>query len=196
MTYTKDSPPDRIVKAARALFFANGFARVSTDTLAKEASVSKATLYKYFPNMVEVLKAVCDVEAESFEAGTPTDVESLQELRLVLVRYGAKLMMFLNQPEILQFKQLMHEEARAHPDIAAEFYHSAYGRTLRVLSELLRQGVEKGFLHTDLTPEELAEQLVGMWEGVPYVKAQLGVTEEPFPAPAAWSEKCVSTLLD
>ncbi|MEM1380576.1 MAG: TetR/AcrR family transcriptional regulator [Pseudomonadota bacterium] len=195
MAYKKDSPQDRIVKAGRTLFFAQGFERVSTDMLAKEASVSKATLYKYFPNMVEVLKAVTVAEAESFEAGTLTDIESLDDLRASLVRYGTNLMKFLNKPEILQFSQLMHEEARAHPEIASEFYSAAYGRTLGVLSALFAQAIDQGWIDTPLTAQELAEQLVGMWEGIPFIRAQMGVTKRPFPKPAEWAEKCVETLL-
>ena len=163
--------------------------------LAKEASVSKATLYKYFPNMVEVLKAVTDTESKNFEAGMSMDVNSLDELRKSLVSYGANLMKFLNKPEILQFSQLMHEEARAHPNIASEFYQAAYGRALGGLASLFRQGIERGFFTTNLHPEELAEQLVGMWEGIPFVRAQMGVPKRPFPRPMEWSEKCVATIL-
>ncbi|MEO1658502.1 MAG: TetR/AcrR family transcriptional regulator [Pseudomonadota bacterium] len=195
MAYKKDSPPDRIMKAGRRLFFAQGFERVSTDALAKEASVSKATLYKYFPNMVEVLKAVTTAEAENFEPEEAVKIDSLEDLRGVLIRFGTDLLRFLNQADIQQFDHLMHEEARAYPDIASEFYHAAYGRTLSVLSGFIRQAADQGFVDHRLSPEEMAEQLVGMWEGIPMVKLKMGVTKKPFPKPEDWSRKCVDTLL-
>lgn len=195
MADKKERPPERIVKAGRKLFFSLGFSKVSTDMLSKEASVSKATLYKYFPSMVDVLKAVVEAEAEGFEGGLTTLVTSHEDLRSVLTQYGANLMTFLNQPEIVQFSQLMNEEARAHPDIAAEFYHVSYRRTLQTIADLIQQGIDKGFVKTDLEAAEMAEQLIGMWEGVALVRAQLGISKQPFPKPAAWSEKCVATLL-
>ena len=195
MAYQKDSPAARIVRAGRALFFEHGFGRVSTDMLAKEASVSKATLYKYFPSMVEVLKVVTEAEARTFEPDAPGEINSLEELREALVNYGANLMKFLNRPEILQFNQLMNEEARAHPDIAAAFFNAAHGRALRLLTALFDQGLKKGFLKSPLTADELAEQLLGMWEGIPYVKAHMGVSKRPFPRPREWAEKCVNSLL-
>ncbi|MEM1396423.1 MAG: TetR/AcrR family transcriptional regulator [Pseudomonadota bacterium] len=195
MPYNPGSPPDRIVKAGRTLFFELGFERVSTDMLAKEASVSKATLYKYFPNMVKVLEAVTYVEAESFEAGTAMDVETFGELCDALTQYGANLMRFLNKPEIIQFSQLMYEEARAHPDIASEFYNAAYGRALRRISALLQQGIDKGLIESALPASELADQLMGMWEGMPFVRALMCVSKRPFTRPQEWSAKCVSTLL-
>ena len=193
--YKKVSPPDRIVKAGRALFFAHGFSRVSTVMLAKEASVSKATLYKYFPNMVEVLKAVTEIEGRNFEPLDATEIRDGEHLEAILVTFGAELMKFLNKPEILQFTQLMHEEARAYPEIAFEFYRSSYGRTLSILSSIFEQGIDRGFLKATLKPEELAEQLLGMWEGISFVRAQMGVTKRPFPKPEDRSRKCVATLL-
>jgi len=69
-----DSPPDRILKVRRRLFFAHGFESVSTDAVVREAGVSKATLYKCFPNMRVVLKAVTEAEADSFQANVRRDV--------------------------------------------------------------------------------------------------------------------------
>lgn len=189
-----DSPPDRILWAARDLFFKEGFARVSTNRLAKEAAVSKSTIYKYFPNMVDVLRAVTAMEAESFEAGTPRHVDSLEELCEALTGFGINIMRFLNRSDIQQFTQLMLEEARAHPDISKQFFDMAYGRTLRLVSDLVNQGLEKGFVNSGSSADELAEQLVGMWEGVPVMRAHMGVVKHPFTDPEAWAEKCVLAL--
>lgn len=194
-SFPPGSPPDRIVRAARKLFFAHGFGAVSTELLAKEAAVSKATLYRYFPNMSEVLRAVTTAEGATFEAGVPTEIESLEDLRAALTLYGANLLQFLNRPEILQFTALMYEEARRHPEVTAQFYEAAFGRGLSVIEALIAQAKRKGVLASPLTARELAEQLVGMWEGIPMVRAHLGVVERPFPDPATWAEKCVSTML-
>ncbi|MGF1503168.1 MAG: TetR/AcrR family transcriptional regulator [Paracoccaceae bacterium] len=188
------SPPDRIVKAARRLYFSQPVATVSTDLLAREASVSKTTLYKYFPDTDDVLRAVVEGEAARFEAGVPTTVDGPDALCDALVQYGARLLGFLNEPEILQFGRLMHEEARTHPDVARTFYDAAYGRTHARLAALIGQGLTAGYLRSSLTSAELAEQLIGMWEGPAYVRAQLALTDRPFEDPEDWAAKCVATL--
>ncbi|MEM9760988.1 MAG: TetR/AcrR family transcriptional regulator [Pseudomonadota bacterium] len=192
--YKPGSPPDRIVKAARRLYFSQRVDTVSTDLLAREASVSKTTMYKYFPNMDDVLRAVVEGEAERFETGVPTTASGPEELRDVLVQYGEKLLGFLNEGEIIQFARLMHEEARTHPDVARTFYGAAYGRSHAKLSGLIEEGIDAGYLHSPLTGAELAEQLLGMWESLRYVQAQLALTDRPYENPRAWSEKCVTTL--
>ncbi|MEM9028028.1 MAG: TetR/AcrR family transcriptional regulator [Pseudomonadota bacterium] len=193
--YPLGSPPDRIVKAGRKLFFARGFEAVTTDVLAKEAAVSKATLYKYFPNMGAVLRAVTIAEGATFKAGVPTEVRTVEDLRAALTLYGTNLLEFLNRPEVLQFSALMYEEARRHPEVAAQFYEAAYGHTLAFVEALIAQALRKGLVDKTLSARELAEQLVGMWEGIPMVRAHLGVAAKPFPQPRVWSERCVATLL-
>lgn len=163
--------------------------------LAREAGVSKTTLYKYFPNMSAVLNAVVEAEAENFETGVPTECASCEELRDALSQYGANLLAFLNNPEIIEVTKLLHEEARAHPDLAAEFYNAAYGRTQKVLSAMIEQGKRDGYIDRPLTSDEMAEQLLGMWEPLRWTRAILGLIKKPYTSPKDWATKCVDTLL-
>ncbi|MEM9881190.1 MAG: helix-turn-helix domain-containing protein [Pseudomonadota bacterium] len=68
------SPQERMLAAGRKLFFERGFQNVSTDMIAKEASVSKGSLYKYYPNMAGLLKEVTRAEASHFQAAEPEQV--------------------------------------------------------------------------------------------------------------------------
>jgi TetR/AcrR family transcriptional repressor of mexJK operon len=191
------SPPprDRILQAARELFFQQGYARVSTDALARAAAVSKATLYKHFPGMEALLRAVVEREVDGFERGVPLAVGTPGEFRSALVYFGANLLVFLNQSDIIHFAQLMFEEARGNGGLAADFYESAYGRTQNDLARLIQQGLDRVYLGSNLTAPELAEQLLGLWEGFGFVRALLGLTPRPFPNPWEWSEACVHTFL-
>ena len=189
------STPDRILAAGRKLFFEIGFQNVSTDMIVKEASVSTASLYKYYPNMAGLLKAVTLAEAKHFQDEEPKRVASLEELREELIRYGRDLMRFLNRTEICRFSRLMHEEARGNPDIAAEFYASAYGTALTHLEALFAQGIEAGFLQKGTTAADLAAMVIGMWEGIPMVRMHMGLSTCPFPNPQDWAEATVDALL-
>src|SRR6266536_3643218 len=52
------SSRQRIVDAARAHFFSNGFRSVTMDDLADELGISKKTLYAHFPSKIALLEAV------------------------------------------------------------------------------------------------------------------------------------------
>lgn len=192
---TRTKPEERIVKAGRKLFFKLGFSKVSTDALAKEAAVSKNTMYKYYGDMAGVLRAVMEVESANFTAGLHWQPETREGLEKALVGYGKKLLAFLNGRDVIRFTQLMHEEARTHRDIAQDFFESAYMRSQGTLADLLDHASQKGLIQSELSSAELAEMLLGMWETIRMTKAALGLTKKPFADPADWAEKCVRKLL-
>src|ERR1700751_4544390 len=64
---------ESILAAAKRTFLAGGFGAVSMDTIAREAGVSKATVYAHFGSKEELFGAVIGGECEryfaSFSAG-------------------------------------------------------------------------------------------------------------------------------
>lgn len=185
----------RVVAAARELFFSRGFERVSTADLAKGAGVSKATLYKHFSGMDAVLRAVVEAEVDGFEHGLCLVINNQIELQETLTQYGCNLLSFLNQSDIIRFSQLMFEEARSNRDLAATFYECAYGRTQADLASLLQQGLTLGLFESNASAGAMAEQLLGLWEGFGFIQALLGLTMMPFPDPQGISSNGVQTLL-
>ncbi|MGB6229213.1 MAG: TetR/AcrR family transcriptional regulator [Litorimonas sp.] len=186
---------ERIVDAARRLFFEVGFAGVSTDRLATEASVSKTSIYRKFGDMSGVLEAVVKAEGDNFFEGVEVQAATRAEYTAALIAYGVNLLKLLNRMEIIQFDQLMHEQARTHPDAARRFYDMAYGRSHADMTELLSYGQSKGFIRSTADPSDLADNLLSMWDGLRFVRARLGLGSEPFPDPHQWSAHCVGILL-
>jgi AcrR family transcriptional regulator len=52
-----------ILQSAQRLFWKHGFRRVTIDEICREAKTSKMTFYKFFPNKLEVARAVFDMVA-------------------------------------------------------------------------------------------------------------------------------------
>jgi AcrR family transcriptional regulator len=57
----------RILEAAREVFFRDGFMAANLDEVAHRAGVAKGTLYRYFDNKAELYVAVLSDNGESFE---------------------------------------------------------------------------------------------------------------------------------
>ena len=49
------SKRERILKVAKELFYEKGFRNVTTDDIAKKASVGKGTIYRYFDSKEDIL---------------------------------------------------------------------------------------------------------------------------------------------
>ena len=58
---------DQVIEAARKLFHQFGFKKVSMDEIAKEAGVTKKTIYMYFESKEELLKYFIQEEISNME---------------------------------------------------------------------------------------------------------------------------------
>ncbi|MEM1036766.1 MAG: TetR/AcrR family transcriptional regulator [Pseudomonadota bacterium] len=185
----------RIIDAARKLFFANGFSAISGDQLCREARVSKTTLYKYFGDMTGVLTAVVINEGEMFDLRVDSHPDTEDAFWDALEGYGTRLLKLLNRPFCIRLDRMLHEEARSNPALAKAFYDNAYGKSHRDMTALIAHGQDKGFMSGQEAADDLADNLISMWEGLRFIRTRLGLIKKPFPDPEKWSKQCVDTLL-
>jgi TetR/AcrR family transcriptional repressor of mexJK operon len=188
------SPRERIVRAARQLFFSHGFGAVTTDMLAREASTSKATIYKYFDSKTDILSAVVDLEGGRFrvDAGQmPTDRKGY---KTALRSFGLGLIDLLADPDVLSFEQLMISEARTHPEGAATFHSRALMRTLNELERIISFGQERGFIEDRYSSIDLADMLISSWRGMTHACLQLGLANKPYPDREERVDRCISII--
>jgi len=136
-----------IVQAAMELVFAQGVSALSMKAIAGAAGVSRQTLYKYFPDVASVLRAVVQSSAHdtaSIEAGeTPVD-QLIAFVRYVLSAAAA------GHPSPTALEPVLA------PDVRAELQaHSSDVR--RLLAVILQRGMDDGVFRTDLEPDLDAE---------------------------------------
>jgi len=84
-----------VLAGAREVFMADGFEGASVDDIARAAKVSKATLYKYFPDkrmiFIEVANTECQRQAES----AMDSIDSCAPPREVLGQTGRQCLSFI-----------------------------------------------------------------------------------------------------
>jgi AcrR family transcriptional regulator len=89
MELTKSTKQDLIHAAARELFWKHGFKRVSVEEICEKAGVSKMTFYRFFPNKIELAKAVFDKVSrdgvEEFRAVMHSDIASEEKMKQILL---------------------------------------------------------------------------------------------------------------
>ena len=164
--------------------------------LAREAAVSKATLYRHFENMADVLRCVTEAETEKFRETTPPKTMTLADLHAALTQYCTKLLEFLNASDTLEFSRLIHEEARDNSALGRTFFNAAYGQTQKDFAKMFAAAQSTGVVSDATDPMDIAEDLIGLLEGLGMVRAQLGVADVPFPEVSKRSERAISTILN
>ncbi|SLN29950.1 HTH-type transcriptional repressor AcnR [Roseovarius albus] len=140
---------DQVLEGARTVFMRDGFEGASVDDIAREAGVSKATLYSYFPDkrllFSEVSRQECNRQAEeAFEVigiGAP--------IELVLHEAASRVVRFFLSEFGMQVFRICVAESYRFPELGQRFYDSGPALLRSRLSQIFAPYVEKGILKID-----------------------------------------------
>jgi AcrR family transcriptional regulator len=160
---------DAILDAAMRAFNEQGYARATMDSVAREAGVSKGTIYNYFESKRDVFVQILDRISRHDEHG-------LQEM---LVRSGSareRLEMLLSQwterlpayEEIgrlfLEFWAAAARDEREGP--IKQHLHHLRDRWVSALAGLIREGTRDGSFLASLNPEMAAQLILSTYDGL------------------------------
>ncbi|GLS85299.1 TetR family transcriptional regulator [Cypionkella aquatica] len=148
---------DQVLEGARIVFMRDGFERASVDDIAREAGVSKATLYAYFPDkrllFLEIASAECRRQAADAESDIDRDAPIDVVLRVAAQRITAFMLSDFGQ----RIFRIAVAESENFPAVAHEFYHSGPKLVKDRIAEALRCATERGELVIDDIPFAAAQ---------------------------------------
>lgn len=140
---------DQVLDGARTIFLRDGFERASVDDIAREAGVSKATIYAYFPDkqllFLEVARLECRRQAEDAEASVDLDAHVRTMLTVAAERIAAFHMSEFGQ----RMFRIVVGEGERFPGLGREFYENGPGQIHDRLVHHMRNCVECGELRID-----------------------------------------------
>lgn len=151
-----------ILAAARALFLERGCAAVSMDDIAREAGVSRQTVFNRFKTKDGLFRAmIADhwanwghgvaMESVPFEAPVEDHLRAL----------GRSIAAFQNDTQQLQFQRLVVEESRHNDWIGPATYQMGKRPKMKALAAGIALMHQAGRLHCE-HPEIAAWQFVGL----------------------------------
>jgi TetR/AcrR family transcriptional regulator, mexJK operon transcriptional repressor len=140
---------DQVLEGARTVFLRDGFERASVDDIAREAAVSKATIYAYFPDkqllFLEVARLECRRQTDEAEASVDGEVPARVMLTVAAERITAFLMSEFGQ----RMFRIVVGEGEHFPGIGQEFYEYGPGLIHERLVHHLRHCVGRCELRID-----------------------------------------------
>ena len=108
---------DQVLEGARKVFLRDGFEGASVDDIVREAGVSKATLYSYFPDkrllFLEVAKTECAAQSDAAVA----QVEASGDIREVMTTAAKRMVRFFMSDVGLQGHRIVVGESQRFPEI-------------------------------------------------------------------------------
>ena len=149
---TMDTTSERIVTAALELFSQQGVKKTDLDEVARQAGVTRVTVYRYFGDKQGLVRAACQRITDAFgraAAGGPPD--SVQDMDERLGQLAAELRS-LPQGNLLR---RLDEISCLYPKVHAEFRLLRQVAVDRLLEQTLQAAQHDGSLREDLHPDVL-----------------------------------------
>ncbi len=168
---------ETILAAAERAFLAAGFGAVTMDAIAREAAVSKATVYAHFAGKEELFGAVvANVTQRRFgglsaEALDPVDVEAS------LLTIAARFLDLVLSPEGIAVNRIIVGEVTRFPVLGQVFWAAGPERHRTQLEGFLRRAVAAGTLAVP-DPRLAAEQFLSLVRGEIHLRRLLRLDAE------------------
>src|SRR5262252_4800718 len=110
----------QIVTGARRVFLAQGFDAASMGAIAREAGVSKGTLYVYFKNKEELFEAIVEDRSRA-QAEQIFSLDREAPIASELTRLGEGLTRFLSRPDTVPSLRTIMAIADRMPEVGTRF---------------------------------------------------------------------------
>ncbi len=173
-----ESKGSAILKAAGTCFLRSGFARTSMDAIAKQAGVSKLTLYSHFQNKDLLFKAMITGKCREFTP--PRSIATLAdaEPRKALTEIGLGFVRLMTNPGVLALFRVVATESVKNPKMARLLYETGPQRTLSQFAELLRAWVARDVVDVP-DPDSAAGHWFSMLRGMMQFRLNLSLERQP-----------------
>lgn len=152
----KHARPQEILDAALLVFAEKGFAAARVEDIAKQAGVTKGTIYLYFPSKEVVFKSLV---RESIGTTLDTVIENAKAytgpsadiVRMALSRIA----LFLTNSDLAVLPKIILSETGQFPELARFYRAEIIDKGIGFLSGVIERGIERGEFRT-VPPQQAA----------------------------------------
>jgi TetR/AcrR family transcriptional regulator of autoinduction and epiphytic fitness len=134
----------QILEGAGRVFSTLGFDAASMSDVARDAQVSKATLYVYFQDKEHLFAAIC---AERRDRNISELIALLDRERppeAVLIQFGTEMMTLLSHPFVVAAHRIVIGVAERMPEVGTEFFEAGPKRIALALAGFIDHHVAAG----------------------------------------------------
>jgi AcrR family transcriptional regulator len=135
----------QIMQGAGEVFLAQGFDAASMGAIARQAGVSKGTLYVYFKSKEELFESIVEEQC-ALQAEEIFTLDREQDIEAALTRMGHAFVRFVCRPGGVSPMRTVIAIADRMPELGARFYQTGPARGIASLRAYLEEQVAAGVL--------------------------------------------------
>lgn len=186
---------DQVITGARAVFMREGYEGASVDVIARDAGVSKATLYSYFQDKQALFLAVLEGECSTQKKASMEVACQSQDIETALHVMASSMLCFLMSEDGLAIFRICVAEAQRFPELGAAFYESGPKNGMEQLSAFMAGPTAQAALNIS-DPRQAADTFMQLCRSDLMLQRLMGVAPVPDEATIkAQAEQVVKTFL-
>lgn len=162
---------EQILDGAKRIFMGKGFDAASMNDVAREAGVSKGTIYVYFQNKEDLFAALIERERTRFALSTRDALENRDGVEDALFHFGMTFCQHMMNDDVICSMRSVLGVIDRMPRLATRFFTSEFINVRTILRDYLDAQLAQGKLSIDDT-DLAARQLIDMCSGS-YFKLRL-----------------------
>jgi TetR/AcrR family transcriptional regulator, mexJK operon transcriptional repressor len=167
---------EAILEAAGQLFREHGYGAVSMDQIAREAGVSKATVYAHFESKDRLFAAMVHNACRVYAEGLMPAVTEMEDVREALTQICREIERFLLAPKTLGIYRVIIAEGPRFPELVQAFVEAGPLPFRKMLAEFFEANNRRGTLKVP-NPRLAAHQLIWLVRGPLYLQRVLDLGE-------------------
>ncbi|RZG88070.1 TetR/AcrR family transcriptional regulator [Acinetobacter venetianus] len=168
----------KILQAAKSIFLKMGYHATNMNQIAKDAGVTKLTVYNHFQDKANLF--ICAIEESCEESICAKEIvltaESNFEQALYVMCHRALSIIYL--PEALKLDRVLFELAAEQSPLTQQFFDASHTRMSNVWCDFFQQAVNFGFIQKD-DPLKQSEMIVSLMLGLRHYRVLLGLDTVP-----------------
>jgi TetR/AcrR family transcriptional regulator, mexJK operon transcriptional repressor len=172
---------NRILAAARTLFLQRGYEETSMDAIARDAGVSKATLYSHFDSKAAMFAALIVMECRHLADAIGARALDEPDIRNALLKVAHDFNNLLCSGDGLTMYRIVVAEVPRFPELGQMFYDSGPTIMIDRIAGILSRAAKRGQLEIR-DPRIAAIQFISLIRGEQHLTRVLGVFASRNPA--------------
>jgi TetR/AcrR family transcriptional repressor of mexJK operon len=153
----------QILAASTKLFIEQGYASTSMDLIAKQADVSKQTVYSHFGSKDELFSAAIEQECDSYKMiDLSIDTRLAIKERLILVAH--RFFCMITSKEAIAVQKICSYESSAYPQLSDLFYQAGPEKLSNEMTELMQSLHDEKVICVS-NPRHAAAQFLNLVKG-------------------------------
>ena len=168
----------KILQAAKSIFLKMGYHATNMNQIAKEAGVTKLTVYNHFQDkgnlFICAIEESCEESMRTKQFELTADSDFKQALQLMCQR--ALSIIYL--PEALKLDCLLFELAAEQSPLTQQFFDASHTRMCHVWCDFFEQAIAFKFIQAD-APLKQTELIISLMLGIRHQQVLLGLAPVP-----------------